>query len=72
MAASDTPTHPDCRGGEAEWVNTERALVPLVDTKTVAIIEERSRYAALTAERLPTPAEVSAHVAEIDRIREGR
>jgi hypothetical protein len=37
-----------------------------------AILAERSRYAALMADRLPTPAEAAAHVAAIDQILTGR
>jgi hypothetical protein len=40
--------------------------------KTAAIIEERARYAALTVDRLPTPAEAAEHVNRIDDIRMGR
>jgi hypothetical protein len=33
-----------------------------------AILAERARYAALMADRPPTPAEAAAHVAVIDQI----
>jgi len=37
-----------------------------------AILAERSRYAALMADRPPTPAEAAWHIEEIDRIMTGR
>jgi hypothetical protein len=37
-----------------------------------AILAERSRYAALMADRLPTPAEAAERVAAIDKILTGR
>jgi hypothetical protein len=38
----------------------------------LAILAERQRYAALMADRPPTPAAAAAHVEEIDRIMTGR
>ncbi|HEX3418191.1 MAG TPA: terminase family protein [Stellaceae bacterium] len=67
-----TPNHPDCAGDEPEWVNGPMCLLPRVDNMMVAIAQERARFAAITAERLPTADEVAEHVCAIDRIREGR
>jgi hypothetical protein len=38
----------------------------------VAITDERARYAAIVADRLPTAEEIAEHVNTIDNIRTGR
>ena len=58
-----------------EQTTRERALIAAPDPRLRrqgAIRAERSRYAALMADRLPTPAEAAAHVAAIDQILTGR
>jgi hypothetical protein len=73
LAASDTPNHPDCRGGEVEWLNTERALLPRpVDRMLERCAEENIRFAELSRDRMPTPEEAAAHVDMIDNIKRGR
>ena len=71
ISAAQTPDHPDSTGGETEWVNGPLSLLPHIDAKMLAIRRERERYAALMADRLPTPEEVAEHVAAIDRIKTG-
>jgi predicted phage terminase large subunit-like protein len=54
---------------------TARALIAAPDRaqqREQAILAERARYAALTADRLPTPEESAAHVTAIDDIMTGR
>jgi hypothetical protein len=74
LASSDTPNHPDCRGGEVEYVNGPLALLPRpVDRMLERCAEENSRFAALSRDgRMPTAEEAAAHVAAIDNIRTGR
>jgi hypothetical protein len=58
-----------------ELTARETALIEAPDPRLQrekAILAERSRYAALMADRMPTPEESAAHTAEIDRIVTGR
>ena len=53
----------------------ETALITAPDPRQQrekAILDERARYAALMADRPPTPAEAAAHVQTIDDIMTGR
>jgi hypothetical protein len=74
LAASDTPTHPDCPGGEVEYVNGPLALLPRpVDSMLERYAAENIRFAELSRDGcLPTPEEAAAHVAAINNIRTGR
>jgi hypothetical protein len=69
-----TPWHPDCGGGDAEWVNTERALLLRpVDRMLERCAEENIRFAELSRDgRMPTAAEVAEYVARVDNIKTGR
>jgi hypothetical protein len=58
-----------------EQTTRQSALITAPDLRQQrheAILAERARYAALMADRPPTPAEAAAHVEEIDRIMTGR
>jgi phage terminase large subunit-like protein len=58
-----------------ELTARETALIAAPDPRQQrekAILDERRRFAALMADRPPTPAEAAAHVEEIDRIMTGR
>jgi phage terminase large subunit-like protein len=72
--ARATPWHADCQGGEAEWVNTERALLPRpVDSMLERCAAENIRFAELSRDgRMPTPEEAAEHVNRIDNIKTGR
>ena len=60
-------------GGSQSVRETAQIQAPHpVQQRHLAILAERQRYAALMADRLPTPAEAAAHVEEIDRIMTGR
>jgi hypothetical protein len=59
----------------AEQTAREAVRIEAPDTvqqRQDAILAERSRYAALMADRPPTPEESAAHVAAIDQIITGR
>ena len=58
-----------------EQTTRESALIAAphpMQQRQNAILAERQRYAALMADRPPTPAEAAAHVATIDKILTGR
>jgi hypothetical protein len=58
-----------------EQETRESALIEAPDPvrrRHLAILAERSRYAALMTDRLPTAEEAAAHVAAIDAILTGR
>jgi hypothetical protein len=58
-----------------EQTRRESALIAAPDPRQQrqdAILAERQRYAALMADRPPTPAEAAEHVAAIDGIISGR
>jgi hypothetical protein len=59
MSARETPNHPDFSSGEPEHINGPLCLLPRVEHKTAAIIEERARFAPITAERLATAEEAA-------------
>jgi hypothetical protein len=74
MAASDTPDHPDVRGGPVEYVNGPLALLPRpADRILERCAEENIRFAELCRDgRMPTAEERAEHVNTIDNIKTGR
>jgi hypothetical protein len=70
MTEQDTPRHPDCTGGDIEYVNGPRALLPrAADRLLERCAEENQRFAALGA---PTAEQINEHIATMDNIRTGR
>jgi hypothetical protein len=71
LAASDTPNHPDCKGGPVEYLNAPLALLPRpADRMLERCAAENQRFAALGC--APSAEQIAEHINTIDNIKTGR